>query len=200
MTEQEWLACTDPRKMLEFLRGKAGDRKLRLFVCGYFRTCNLDIDEPSQVVLETSERFADGLATAKELEASKKRARAAARLGNEAAFHAANVSALDATWAVGRLFGNITTYADRRNKVRLLHDLWGPLPFRPVPINPTWLNPNAIEEAQAIYQEKAFDRLPILADALEEAGCGNIDILNHCRQPGVHVRGCWVIDLLLGKE
>ncbi len=54
--------------------------------------------------------------------------------------------------------------------------------------------------AQAIYDDRAFDRLPILADALEEAGCTNADILNHCRQPGEHVRGCWVVDLLLGKS
>jgi hypothetical protein len=54
--------------------------------------------------------------------------------------------------------------------------------------------------AQGIYEEQAWDRLPILADALEESGCTSADILNHCRQPGEHVRGCWVIDLILGKE
>ena len=53
--------------------------------------------------------------------------------------------------------------------------------------------------AQAIYDERAFDRLPILADALEDAGCTDAAILDHCRQPGEHVRGCWVVDLLLGK-
>ena len=54
--------------------------------------------------------------------------------------------------------------------------------------------------AEAIYEERTFEQLPILTDALEDAGCNNSDILNHCRQPGVHVRGCWVVDLLLGKE
>jgi hypothetical protein len=76
-------------------------------------------------------------------------------------------------------------------------------PFRPVAINPAWLNWNdgtVRKVAQAIYDERAFDRLPILADALEEAGCTNTDILNHCRQPRNHVRGCWVVDLILGKE
>jgi hypothetical protein len=53
---------------------------------------------------------------------------------------------------------------------------------------------------QGIYNDRAFDRLPILADALEDAGCDNADILNHCRQPGEHVRGCWVVDLILGKK
>jgi hypothetical protein len=54
--------------------------------------------------------------------------------------------------------------------------------------------------AQAIYEERAFDRLPILADALEESGCYNADLLAHCRSDGPHVRGCWAVDLVLGKE
>jgi hypothetical protein len=51
-----------------------------------------------------------------------------------------------------------------------------------------------------MYEERDFAGMPILADALEEAGCNNADILAHCREPGVHVRGCWVVDLLLAKE
>jgi hypothetical protein len=54
--------------------------------------------------------------------------------------------------------------------------------------------------AQSIYDDRAIDRLPILADALEDAGCDNAEILNHCRQPGEHVRGCWPVDLLLDKR
>jgi|SRR5579872_1640175 len=87
-------------------------------------------------------------------------------------------------------------------QVALLHDLFGN-PFRPVAVHPIWLtwNDGTVQRiAQAIYDERAFDRMPILADALEDAGCLDPDILNHCRQPGVHVRGCWVIDALLGKE
>ena len=57
-----------------------------------------------------------------------------------------------------------------------------------------------VKLAQGIYEERAFDRLPILADALEDAGCDNADILSHCRGPGPHARGCWVVDLLLGKK
>src|SRR5262245_4523174 len=54
--------------------------------------------------------------------------------------------------------------------------------------------------AQAIYEEGRFSDMPVLADALEEAGCDDAEFLSHCREPGEHVRGCWVIDLLLGKE
>ncbi len=74
--------------------------------------------------------------------------------------------------------------------------------YRPVAVSPSWHAWNGgtvVKLAQAIYDERAFDRLPILADALEEAGCDIADILGHCRGPGPHVRGCWVVDLLLGK-
>jgi hypothetical protein len=76
-------------------------------------------------------------------------------------------------------------------------------PFRSVAMAPAWLtwhDGTVPRMAQAMYDDRAFDRLRILADALEEAGCTNADILNHCRQPGEHVRGCWVIDLLLDKN
>ena len=56
-----------------------------------------------------------------------------------------------------------------------------------------------VKVAQGIYYDRAFDRLPILADALEDAGCHDAAILEHCRQPGPHVRGCWVVDLLTGR-
>jgi hypothetical protein len=83
-------------------------------------------------------------------------------------------------------------------------------PFRPVPIDPHWLkwNGGTIPKlAQEIYDERHLpegtldnNRLAVLADALEETGCADTDILDHCRKPGTHVRGCWVVDLLLGKE
>jgi hypothetical protein len=73
-------------------------------------------------------------------------------------------------------------------------------PFHPITVNPSWLTRTVVGLAQAIYTDRAFDRLPILADALEEAGCTDADILAHCRGPGPHVRGCWVVDLILGKS
>jgi hypothetical protein len=82
----------------------------------------------------------------------------------------------------------------------VLREMFGPLPFRAIPVDSSWLTAAVTVFADSIYQERAFDRLPILADALEEAGCTNADILAHCRGPGPHVRGCWVVDLLLGKS
>jgi hypothetical protein len=81
----------------------------------------------------------------------------------------------------------------------LLRDIFGN-PFRPVTIDANWLTPTVQNFATAIYDDRAFDRLPILADALEDSGCTNQDILNHCRSGGEHVRGCWVVDLLLGRK
>ena len=73
-------------------------------------------------------------------------------------------------------------------------------PFRPVVVDPAWLTPAVCSIAARIYEDRAFDRLPVLADALEEAGCMNADVLLPCRTPGEHVRGCWVVDLVLGKS
>jgi hypothetical protein len=91
---------------------------------------------------------------------------------------------------------------ERTAQAELLRDLFGN-PFRPIPMDPAWLRwgeGSVPKIAQAIYDERCFGDLPVLADALEDAGCTAMDILTHCRHPGEHVRGCWVIDLLLGKQ
>ena len=72
--------------------------------------------------------------------------------------------------------------------------------FRVMTANSAWPTSTVTSLAQALYTDRAFDRMPIIADALEDAGCSNQDILQHCRSGGKHVRGCWVADLLLGKE
>ena len=73
-------------------------------------------------------------------------------------------------------------------------------PFRPVPFSPNWRTSTAVTLASQMYESKDFSAMPILADALQDAECNNEDILSHCRSGGSHVRGCWVVDLVLGKE
>jgi hypothetical protein len=94
--------------------------------------------------------------------------------------------------------------AEWQAQAAILRDIFGNL-FRPRPIvDAAWLawNDGVVRKlAEAAYNERAFDRMPLLADALEDAGCTNMDILWHCRDAGaVHVRGCWVLDLLAGRE
>ncbi len=82
----------------------------------------------------------------------------------------------------------------------VIRDIFGN-PFRPVAFDPRWRSESAVALARTAYDTRDFTLLPILADALEEAGCDHTDVLAHCRQPdAVHVRGCWVVDLVLGKS
>ena len=128
-------------------------------------------------------------------------------------FHAANPLALEAAatttrclfYAVVGAGGDDLTARSaagenaRQFRISTLIDVFGN-PFRPVTLNPAWRTPKVTTLAQTIYNDRAFDRMPELADALQEAGCDHQDLLSHCRGPGPHVKGCWVVDLLLGKE
>jgi hypothetical protein len=88
---------------------------------------------------------------------------------------------------------------DLSDGASLLHELFGN-PFQPVRIDPSWRTPDAMALAKVIAARDEFDILPVLGDALEEAGCSSEAVLGHCRAAGTHLPGCWLIDLLLGKE
>jgi len=97
-----------------------------------------------------------------------------------------------------------TAWGDRvppvPTQAALVRDIFGN-PFRPVEFSPEWRTPTATAIALQMYESRDFSAMPILADAMQDAGCDNADILNHCRySEGVHVRGCWVVDHVLGKE
>ncbi len=153
--------------------------------------------------MAAAETYADDNSTGAALQAAGTALRNALHIHNPIAMHLAHSDSLS---CVKGILANWREWYSVRSMDRmasLLRDIAGNL-FRPQPvIDSSWLswNDRIIPKlAQAIYDDRAFDRLPILADALEEAGCTNADILNHCRQPGEHVRGCWVVDLLLGKS
>jgi hypothetical protein len=90
--------------------------------------------------------------------------------------------------------------AEQAGQCSLLRCLFGPLPFRPVPIDPAWRTPAVLALTNTIYEERRWDEMPVLGDVLSEAGCRDAEILGHCRGPGPHTRGCWVCDFLLQKE
>ena len=95
-----------------------------------------------------------------------------------------------------------TTGSKRAEKehVALARDIFGN-PFRPVAFDPAWRTDTAVSLARVMYDTRDFAAMPILAHALQDAGCEHADILDHCRDPdGTHVRGCWVVDLVLGKS
>jgi hypothetical protein len=182
MTDAEWLECAEPQAMLDSLRGKASERKLRLLACGCVRRMWRYLDSPTRQALEYQESHADG-GEGREHAVSGQRS------------HWITGSARDAAGYAIRTFGRPETKA----RADLLRCVFGNLSCS-VTLSQKWLTTLATKLANAIYDDHAFDRLPILADALEDAGCTDADILNHYRQPGPHARGCWVVDLLLGKE
>jgi hypothetical protein len=106
----------------------------------------------------------------------------------------------DFFWEDGLLLSTDVPSDDRERaeQDKLLRDIFGN-PFRPVAFSPEWRTSTAVAIAQGMYESRDFSAMPILADALQDAGCDNADILDHCRGPGPHVRGCWVVDLVLGK-
>jgi hypothetical protein len=212
--------------MLEFLRRRATPRKLRLFACACCRGLwHLLPDEASRAAVEAAERYADGHGGEADLRAARRGAKAAAELAwvlwdegvpqAEAAAVAATAEAAEAAaraaeYAAAAAQAEAQEVAawkgQQRRQSDLLRDLFGN-PFRPVTFRPSWGTADVVSLARAAYDEPvlpagALDpaRLAVLADALEDAGCTSVDLLGHLRGPGPHVRGCWAVDLLLGKS
>jgi hypothetical protein len=235
MTEAEWLACTHPQPMLEFLRRKASDRNLRLFAVACCRRVWSSLEhEEFRDAVRKAEVFADGLADRAELLQAHEKARAVfVKLrgkdnGPGAALTASGfpsppksflervADALDDPWwedefdkgdrlapalVTARHAGRAADLqaAEHREQAVLVHCLFGN-PFRPRPVRGAWLTREVKTLADGIYAERAFDRMPRLAEVLEAAGCTNADLIEHCRSGREHARGCWVVDLLLDKE
>jgi hypothetical protein len=224
VTEAEWLACTDPQKMLEALRGKSSERKVRLFACACCRQVwHFLTDRRCRAAVEQAERYADGQASKRGLTPVRVAAREAVRREDlpywrKRAFHAclkvvedrpapevAGGAAIAASGAVVCKPSNRGGYkTSRAAQAALLRDLFSP--FRPARPGPAWQTPQVVALAEAAYEQRELPagtldpaRLTVLADALEDAGCADADLLGHLRGPGPHVRGCWAVDLLLGK-
>jgi hypothetical protein len=235
MNEAEWLKCRTPRRMLDFILSRRvkfhgerlghNQRKWWLFAtaCGR-RIWHLLRDERSRRAIEMAERLADGLVTEAEWHRVSNEAgeaveeyrhgpaelfRPARAAFNLVCFEEAFHCAFDGCHGVVDAVPRADQPKERSAQCHLLRDLYGPLPFRRVAIDPAWLTWHGAAVprlTQAVYDERHLpegtldqSRLAVLADALEEAGCADAEILSHLRGPGPHVRGCWPLDALMGK-
>jgi hypothetical protein len=229
MTEAEWLAGGDRAPMFELLRPVASDRKCRLFCVACCRECwDQFTDDLSRHAVNVAERYADGLASDSELGVAEGNARRVATVLNQwclfagAAAETAShrVAPPEHGWVGGSTtdwymhskyweavsefiawFPNPSPfYAEplERHHCDLLRDIFGN-PFRPVDFSPEWRTDTVVSLARGMYDSRDFTAMPILADALQDAGCENEVILEHCRGTAPHVRGCWVADLLLER-
>jgi hypothetical protein len=217
MTEDDWISATEPGPLLESL-GPLSPRKTRLFVVACCRRVDRFLDRELRDALDGAEAFADGALNGWTLEGLRRRLQEAIRwrwgprpasLVREAVFRALDpgLDGFEARVVADRL-ATAALCMGRRNlesvfQSDLVRDLWAN-PYRPpVHADPAWRTANggaALRLARVLYDERSFDDLPVLGDALEEAGCTDADVLSHCREPGEHVRGCWVVDLVLGKD
>jgi hypothetical protein len=227
MTEAEWLGCDDPLEMLDCLhgRGPVSDRKERLFACVCCRRIwHLLKDRRSREAVEAAESYVDGCLDGIALDRSAAEADGAVggiSLESEAAEYAATAAARAASWehmggtaepaAVAVALAQSpenwlpAKWDEQVAQCDLLHDIFGN-PFRPLPSLPAsvlaWNDGCVVKLARAMYEGREFtqERMGVLADALEDAGCADAALLEHLRGPGPHVRGCWAVDLFLGKE
>lgn len=216
MTEAEWLAGSTPEELLDIVEGLGEDsiRKDRLLLAGCCRRVVSLMTHPhSRRAVEMVELAADESVSEEECGKALERARQLVgrrRIPKTAAFSAARAAACGieslreaacaAATAAGRASASPGGFQqEQQAQVALIRDIYGN-PFRPVAADPSWRTSTVDSLARQMYESRDFSPMPILADALQDAGCENPDVLDHCRGPGPHARGCWVVDLLLGKE
>jgi hypothetical protein len=229
VNEELWLHGT-PHKMLSALRRlqvrsqrPVDERKFRFFALS---CCRLAwpalVDERSRRAVDVAERALTGMASPDEFDvatvgavAARDAAAASYALGRSADTHGAMIatsvvaSVIESGYDQSHMARVRDALAFRGIKrpgsvligqyAQRLHEIFGN-PFRPVSPAREWRTDTVVSLAQQMYAAHEFSAMAILADALQDAGCNNEDVLNHCRDTSAtHVRGCWVVDLLLGK-
>lgn len=223
---ETWFECVYPGTMMDWLKTASG-RKHRLFACAACAEIRELFDEDEWKLIQSAEVWANGGMKRTELVAIREQIEARF-VRNEwghltATSDVALAVATPTKKALKPLIQLLTLAKDRAKtggwdcpeldleyhqrmaqdfNQKILHDIFDDL-FLDVEIRPEWLqwSGNAVPKmAERIYEDKAFDDMPILADALEDAGCDQSDVLDHCRSDRPHVRGCWVVDRILGKS
>ena len=187
--------------MLRSIRQLVSDRKFRLFACACCRAIAETF--PNRVyhdLVECAERFAEKLVTKRELDIAYRLVAQQPNMGLGMAVCAvADASASYAAQKTAERAQGRVPHVTREWQACLLREIVG-IPFRDITFPSDWRTDTVLSLAKQMYDSREFGAMPILADALQDAGCENADILDHCRGPGPHVRGCWVVDLILGKE
>jgi hypothetical protein len=215
-----WAACdTDPQDAIANFRGTGSGRKWRLFAVACCRRIeHLLPDARSRHAVDLAEAHADAAVADSSLYAAWIEAKRAfedlARASDMESPTSGPCAASAASWCAlltdgekvelgcQAAFNAHQATANRVDEVYaqadLLRDVFGGQEPR-VMLDPTWRTPTAVALAAQMYESRDFGAMPILADALQDAGCDSAEVLDHCRGPGPHVRGCWVVDLVLGK-
>ena len=206
MTEQLWLTTFyDPRAMLQAKPWSFGIRKARLWAVSYCRLLSKKTDKSASERLDVAERFADGQATDEELASARRLLWwANGRFVEESRLWSAVFDPNSSAHLILERACSASSLPEiakkkRRGACVLLRCIVGN-PYRPSTLVTSLLTPTVKRLAEGIYQHRQFDNLPILADALEETGCSQTDLLGHLRGDGPHARGCWALDLAAGKE
>jgi hypothetical protein len=201
------------RGIVFHLSPRAVERKLRLFFCACCRLRWHDLPTPCRDVVRVVECHAEGLADARALRAARRTAREAERAARPipafggqppaawVATHAAGlaVAATQSHTRPGACVVHGGSLVAAPDQAALLRELFGN-PFRPVPIEHAWRTSTVVGLARVIRAGRVFELMPVLGDALQDAGCDLAELLDHCRDPGSHAAGCWLLDGLLRTE
>ncbi len=213
MTENAWLSADSPEPLLKWLqrskRYRLSPRKLRLLAVAFGdRAQELIADETTRAALDYAARLADDPSLSGQWREWMQRLTDPERLTRRSHIAVWVLRVWDANWRANTPETSARSVAgyvemelgatERPLQAALVQDIGGN-PFRPVAFAPEWRTPTVLALAEPAYADRAFDRLPVLADALEDAGCDAADLLAHLRGTGPHVRGCWALDLVLGK-
>lgn len=218
MTEAGWLNFSQLDPLMIHALGAKGvpARREGLFACGCLRcACDWRLPDAEADAVEATEQFLDGDLTRptwrkRRLPIEKRNASWSRRVTQwEREFREAVVNLFYPSpgWGVtSRLLHTIKeissvhySAAFEAKLCSILRDVFGN-PFRAVAFAPAWRTDTAVSIARGMYESRDFSGMPILADALQDAGCDSDDVLTHCRDVSqVHVRGCWVVDRVLGK-
>jgi hypothetical protein len=219
VTEAEWQKSLNGSAMMAVVSSKGSERLWRLLaVASVRRLHDRRLDPHGRRALDVAERVADGTSTEEEWQAARTLAAEAAHRAhydewvteaNENFRVTEAWTAADEARVAAEAVSNclvqgfaVTHLHDRLLFPDVLREIIGN-PFQWRIADPAWCSRNnqaAQRLATAIYDDRTFERLPMLADALEDAGCTDAELLGHLRGPGSHVRGCWAVDLVLGKS